>query len=153
MLIKHRDIVHAQTVSCLGKIVPCACADWSGCGGHTPQQATALWLLQWWRSRSAQMLLPDYWQVWQRTDLASRFARGSVASTSACLAGLSKRAALSRRSFDNASLWPEALRPLFFLHTALQFWPILSLVVRTSLRPRRAFIATGASKTRIHALM
>ena len=42
-------------------------------------------------------------------------------SASACLAGLSKHAVLSCRSFDNASVWPEALRPLFFLHTALQF--------------------------------
>ena len=94
------------------------------------KQASVLWQ----RSRSARTLLPDYWQVW--TDLASRFARGSVASASACLAGLSKCAALSRRSFDRqcvsscTELWPEALRPLFFVHTALQFWPILSLVVR-----------------------
>ena len=40
----------------------------------------------------------------KRTDIASRFAQGSVASASACLAGLSKCAALSRPSFDNTSL-------------------------------------------------
>ena len=38
------------------------------------------------------------------TYLASSFARGSVANASACLAGFSKRAALSCQSFDNASL-------------------------------------------------
>ena len=41
MLTKHarRDVVHAQTVSCLGQdspLVPCACEDGSGCRGHTP---------------------------------------------------------------------------------------------------------------------
>ena len=40
----------------------------------------------------------------KRTELASRFGRGSVGSASACLAGLSKRAAHSQRSFNNASL-------------------------------------------------
>ena len=84
-------------------LVPCACADWGGYRGHTPWQNKQLQLsVQWQRSRSARMLLPDYWQIW--TDLASRFARSSVASASACLAGLSKCAELSRRSFDNASL-------------------------------------------------
>ena len=44
------------------------------------------------------------------------------------------------------ALWPEALRSLFFVHKALQFWPILSLVVRTfslSAQRCRTFIATG----------
>ena len=95
--------------------------DWSSCRDHTPHSKQLLWLLQWRRSCncSARTLVPDYWHVWQITDLASRFARGSVANTSACLAGLSKTAALLCQSFDNASLWPEALRPLFFVHTAL----------------------------------
>ena len=44
-------------------------------------------------------------------------------SASICLAGLSKCAALS------------GLRALFFVHKALQFWPILSLVVRTFSSP------------------
>ena len=84
--------------------VPCACADGSGCRGHTPHSKQFQLSVQWRRSRSTGTLLPDYWQVWQRTDLASHFARGSVASASACLAGFSKRTVLSRRSFDNASL-------------------------------------------------
>ena len=69
------------------------------CWGHTLHCKQLLW-----RSRSARTSLLDYWQVWQRTDLTSCFAQGSVASASACLAGLSKGAALSRRSFNNASL-------------------------------------------------
>ena len=48
--------------------------------------------LQWQHSCSARTLLPDCWQVWQRTDPVSRFAQGSVAST--CSAGLSKCMAL-----------------------------------------------------------
>ena len=38
------------------------------------------------------------------------------------------RAALSYQLFDKI-LWSEVLRPLF-VHTPLQFWPILSVVVR-----------------------
>ena len=53
-------------------------------------------------------------------------------SASCCLAGLSKRVC---RSVDNVFLWPEVLRSLFIVHTALQFWPILSLVVRTFSMP------------------
>ena len=52
--------------------------------------------VQWWRSRSAQTLLPDYWQVWQRTDLASCFVRGSVASASTCSTSHLKCTALRR---------------------------------------------------------
>ena len=77
------------------------------CIGHTPHCKQVLWLqlsVQWRHSRSAQTSLPDYWQVWQRTDLASCFVQGSVASASVCSAGLSKHTALSRRSFDNVSL-------------------------------------------------
>ena len=103
-------------------LVPCACADKSSmnfepvpstcnyhCRGHTPHCKQLLWVqlgVQWRRSRAAQTSLLDYWQVciWQRTDLASRFTRGLVASASTCSAGLSKRTALSRQSFDNVSL-------------------------------------------------
>ena len=108
MLTKHRRSSCINSIlpeqDCL--LVPCACADWfrSGCRSHTPHSKQLALSVQWRRSHSARTLLPDYWQVWQRTDLASRFARGSVASTSACLAGLSKRVALSCRSFDNSSL-------------------------------------------------
>ena len=123
----------------MGKIVPCTCADWSGCGGHTPHSKQLLWLLQWRHSRFAWILLLDYWQVWQRTDLASCFAQGSVAIISACLAGLSKRVALSRWSFDDASLWPKA--------SSCAHGPTVltnpDFVVWISLRPRCAFIATG----------
>ena len=115
-------------------LVSCACADGSSCRGHTPWQSKQLQLsVQRQRSRSAWTLLPDYWQVW--TDLASRFARGSVASASACLAGLSKRAALSRQTFDNASLAVAMARgikaTLLCAHGPTIFWSILSLVVWT----------------------
>ena len=62
---KHRDVVYVQIVSCLQgqdcPLVPCTCADWSGCRGHTPYSKQLLWLqlsVQWRRSRSAWMLLP-----------------------------------------------------------------------------------------------
>ena len=115
MLINHRDVVYAQMVSCLPISTVCMCR-WKRhelwtciyyCRGHTPHCKQLLWLqlsVQWRRSCSARTSLPDYWRVWQRTDLASRITQGSVASASACSAGLSKRAALSRQSFNNVSL-------------------------------------------------
>ena len=53
-----------------------------------------------------------------------------------------KHTALSHPSFDNASPWPEALRSRFFVHTALQFRPILSLVVRTFSTSAKLSIST-----------
>ena len=62
---------------------------------------------------------------WQRADIASRFARGSVA----CQAGLSKRAVLvlltRAREYISMALRPW---PTSFVHTAQQFWPIVSLL-------------------------
>ena len=126
---KDRDIV--QTVSCLGKIVLCACADWSGCRGHTPHSkqlaascsSDVLALLE----RCYRTI--DRYDKEQHQHLLSRPLEKHGAFTP-----------IVRQC--NASLWTEALMPLFFVHTALQFWPILSLVVWTSLRPCRTFIAT-----------
>ena len=59
-------------------------------------------------------------RAWQRIDLVSRFAWGSVA----CWAGLLKRAALRTvHSRMRRSLWS-----LLFVHTALQYWPIIDLL-------------------------
>ena len=68
------------------------------CVDHTPQcrfmcnSSYSNTSLQWRCSRSVQMsnLPPDYQKAWQRTDLTSHFARGSVA----CWVGLSNRMAL-----------------------------------------------------------
>ena len=118
MHTKRRDIVNPQTVSCLCKITISTmlicrwkrhelwtCTNYYR--GHTPHSKQRLWFqlsVQWRHSHSAWTLLPDYWSVWQWTEPASCFARGSVASASASLAGLSKCRALLRQSFDNVSL-------------------------------------------------
>ena len=53
----------------------------------------------------------------QRTDLVSRFTRGSVACW---VAWCREMWSTSRHSFQNASLWPH-----LFVHKALQFWPMI----------------------------
>ena len=71
--------------------------------------------LQWWHPRSVESTT----RLWQRIDaprLSLRSRLGGLLSRP-----LETRAhGASRCSFENASLWP----PLF-VHTALQFWPIL----------------------------
>ena len=77
--------------------------------------------------------------IWQRTDLASRFAQGSVANASTCSArrplemhGAFAPIVRSTKCISSCSYGPRhALWPLFFVHRALQFRPILNLVVRT----------------------
>ena len=113
MLTKHRGIVHAQTLSYLGKLYRAhaqieAVAETtpliaSNCSGLAPAMATLSLC-----SNVATGLLTGIIKNRPRLSLRSRL---DGYSASACLAGLSKHAALLRRSFDNASLWPEALGP------------------------------------------
>ena len=134
MLTEYSAVVYAQ-------IAVCACADGSGLlllhKPHPSLQTAVQTSVQWECSRSTRTLLPDYWQVCQGTELASRFTRGSVASASACSACLLKHVMLSCWSFDNASLASSmAWGILLCAHSlAIQFWLILSLVVRTFSSP------------------
>ena len=108
MLINRRDVIYAQTRLPISTV---RMRRWKQhkhwtctyfCRGRTPHCKQLLCLqlsVQWRHSCSARTSLPDYWQVWQRTDLASHFTRGSVASASAYSVGLLKYAALSRQSF------------------------------------------------------
>ena len=81
--------------------VPCACADGSGCRDHTPHSnyvyvcnGDVLALLErcYWTT--------DRYDKQQATDLASRFARGSVATANACLAGAARRFRADRSTID-----------------------------------------------------
>ena len=139
MLTNHRDVVYAQT-DC--SLVPWTCADGSSMNFKpvpiiaeaTPLTASSAWTL-----------LPDYWQVWQRTDLASRYAWGSVASASTYSTVLSKRTALSCRLFNNASsmAWGSKATLLCAHSPTVLTNPEPCSACRLSLHPRCAFIATG----------
>ena len=83
----------------------------------------------------------DRYDQEQTSPLASLEARWLAPAPA--LAGLSESAALSRRSFNNASLWPEALRPPSSCtrpYSSGQSW---ALQCWLSLRSCCAFIATG----------
>ena len=135
MLTKHwaRDLVHSTMRMCRWKRHKLwTCTNY--CRGHTPHSKQQLALAP---TKCAMAIFSLYSNVAtglltgmtkNRSHLLLRSRLGGY-SVSAGLAGLSKCTALSHRSFDN--VLPEAFRPLLTVHMALQFWPILSLIVRT----------------------
>ena len=119
----HCSSIHAQTV-----LVP-AHAQMEVVAEATPliassstKCAMATFLL----CSNVNIAISDYWQVWQRIDLVSRFARGSVAS---CLAGLSKRVALHSQIHGR-----------------------LSKIMKMGPRVPQNFMTPGASKT-VHSCL
>ena len=139
-------------------LVQCGCADGSGmnyCAGHIPHcmHVSSSW--------SNSLLL-------KKCAMATFLLCLSIESTGlltgmiACLLlGLRLGGLLCRpletcdasrcSSSLTLALWPKALGhpSFFFVHTALQFWPILSLVVYSTLV--RTFLSAHAVASRVHS--